>query len=394
MFNNLRDSIRKLFTPAQPLPAGTHHYQAPPDADRPYRLHLRLEPDGRGLLIVNAKTVLHLNPTAAEFAYHLVKGTPPDQAADQVAGRYRVSRDQALQDYKELSERILTLVNTEDLDPVTYLDFDRLDPYSTELTAPYRLDIALTYRLPDGDVPGAAPVERVTAELTPEEWKTALTKAWDAGIPQVVFTGGEPTLRPDLPELIAHAEGLGQITGLLTDGFRLADPAYFNTLLLSGLDHLMIVLQPEKEESWQAVAAAIAADIFLTVHVTITAENQDQMDGILDRLVEMGAKTVSLSASDPALAPVLQQVRTHTAEHHLSLVWDLPVPYSHIHPVAFEKGADVPDGAGTAWLYVEPDGDVLPAQGINKVLGNLLRDRWAEIWSNRSLLLPEAPPEK
>jgi MoaA/NifB/PqqE/SkfB family radical SAM enzyme len=39
-----------------------------------------------------------------------------------------------------------------------------------------------------------------------------------------------------------------------------------------------------------------------------------------------------------------------------------------------------PDGAGRAWLYVEPDGDVLPSQGIDRLLGNILRDPWSEIW--------------
>ncbi len=35
---------------------------------------------------------------------------------------------------------------------------------------------------------------------------------------------------------------------------------------------------------------------------------------------------------------------------------------------------------GIAWLYVEPDGDVLPAQGVNRVLGNILSDNWDQIW--------------
>ena len=69
----------------------------------------------------------------------------------------------------------------------------------------------------------------------------------------------------------------------------------------------------------------------------------------------------------------------------MRLVWDLPVPYSHFHPVALElaEHEEVPQGAGKAWLYVEPDGDVLPAQGVNQVLGNLLNDSWNKIWSNR-----------
>jgi MoaA/NifB/PqqE/SkfB family radical SAM enzyme len=59
------------------------------------------------------------------------------------------------------------------------------------------------------------------------------------------------------------------------------------------------------------------------------------------------------------------------------------VPYSAFNPVAAElrdANKKIPEGAGKAWLYVEPDGDVLPAQGVNKVLGNLLTDPWEKIW--------------
>jgi MoaA/NifB/PqqE/SkfB family radical SAM enzyme len=43
----------------------------------------------------------------------------------------------------------------------------------------------------------------------------------------------------------------------------------------------------------------------------------------------------------------------------------------------------IPEGAGKAWLYVEPDGDVLPSQGNSeKILGNLLRDEWTKIMRN------------
>jgi MoaA/NifB/PqqE/SkfB family radical SAM enzyme len=70
------------------------------------------------------------------------------------------------------------------------------------------------------------------------------------------------------------------------------------------------------------------------------------------------------------------------AEHGLPLVWDLPVPYSNFHPVALElaEHQEPHKGAGKAWLYVEPDGDVLPEQGICTVLGNFLTDPWETIW--------------
>lgn len=378
-----RDTVRNLFARVEPLPAGSHHFQSPPEAALQYRLHLRLEPDGSGLLIVNAHTVLHLNQTAAEYAYHLVNGTPPDQVAAEMEHRYQVTREQALADFHDLSNRIQILIYTPDLDPVSYLDFERRDPYITELSAPYRLDCAITYRLPVGEDVSAAPTERVAAELSTEDWKAILQKAWDAGIPQIVFTGGEPTLREDLPELIAFTQKIGQVSGLLTDGSQFVFPGNLDRLLQGGLDHILLVLHPETEASWQALQTALAADIFVTAHLTVTTDNQTQVDAYLQRLAEMGVKSLSLSTTDASLTPVLQIARDRAAALLLSLVWDLPVPYSHLHPVALEKDETVPDGAGKAWLYVEPDGDVLPAQGVNRVLGNFLHDPWEAIWKNR-----------
>jgi hypothetical protein len=49
-----------------------------------YRLHLRIEPDGGGVLIVNAATVLR-RQTAAEYAYYLIQNTPREQIARNVA---------------------------------------------------------------------------------------------------------------------------------------------------------------------------------------------------------------------------------------------------------------------------------------------------------------------
>ncbi|MBN2085056.1 MAG: hypothetical protein JW748_07500 [Anaerolineales bacterium] len=374
-------SIRNRFQPVRTLAAGVYQFQSPPESPVPYRLHLRLENDGAGVLILNASTVLHLNQTAAECAYQWVKGSTPENAARVVASRYRVNPKQALQDYRDFIERVETLLQTTDLDPVTYLEFDRQDPYSKEVSAPYRLDCALTYRLPEGESIHYTPTERAKRELTADEWKTILDKSWAAGIPHVVFTGGEPVLRDDLPALIAHAEQIGQVCGLLSGSRRLASADYLRTVCDSGLDHLMYLLQPDSEESWTAVEKAVACDLAITVHLTLTRDLSPKAGAILERLHQMQVKGLSLSASDPAGAEALIALRDRAAELGLTLQWDLPVPYSAANPVAKEVGAQS-SGAGKAWLYVEPDGDVLPEQGVNRVLGNFLQDPWDSIWKN------------
>ncbi len=375
--NRLTDRYAKV----TPLPAGTYHMQEMLEG-KPYRLHLRLNEDGSGLLIVNASTVLQLNPTAAEYAYHLVQGNSLEEAADQIAKRYRVKKEVARDDYKGFVERLQTLIKTPDLDPVSFLDFDLATPHSADLTAPLRLDCALTYRLNPDTAPEYAPVKRASRELTTEEWKSILDRAWDFGIPQVTFTGGEATLREDLHDLIAEAESNGQVCGLLTDGLKLRDKTYLSDLLQTGLDHILFLLQPDNADSWQALETVLAEDIFVTVHITLNSANIQDAAETIRKLASLGVRNLSLTTSDDSLSDAFHALRNTAAEAGLTLRFDLPVPYSAYNPVAIETHEDdVPKGAGRVWLYVEPDGDVLPSQRMaDKVLGNLLTDSWSTIY--------------
>jgi len=375
---NIVEKIATRFSKMQPLPAGTHHMQATED-EKPYRLHLRLNKDGSGLLILNAATVLQLNPTAAEYAFHFIKGTSPDEAASQISKRYRVDKKTALADFSNFADQIHTLISTPDLDPASFLDFERAQPHSADSTL--RLDCAVTYRLAESTHAEYAPVKRVDRELTTEEWQIILDKAWAAGIPHIIFTGGEATLRDDLSQLIAHAEKNGQVCGLLTDGLKLADKDYLEMLLQTGLDHVMLILQPDEPRSWKAIQTIVPQDLFLTVHFTLNKDNAGDAKNILQKLANLAVENISLSAADSSLLDEMLELQSVANSLRLTVRWDLPVPYSSSNPVAIETQDDeIPAGAGKTWMYVEPDGDVLPAQGeADKVLGNLLKDDWDRI---------------
>ena len=143
----------------------------------------------------------------------------------------------------------------------------------------------------------------------------------------------------------------------------------------------MLSLQPWDDNSWHALSNVLSADLFVTVHHTITLQNVAATSTILERLSHLGVKSFSMTASDPTLQNSLLEYRNQAAALGLSLVWNLPVPYSAFNPVALETQLDnVPSGAQHDWLYVEPDGDVLPAQGINQILGNILSDPWETLW--------------
>ena len=392
--SQLLDFFKQAFVPGQPvepIPAGMYHFQSPISDPLNYRLHLRVEKDGSGLLIINASTVLHLNQTATEYAYHLINQTPEDQIIETIRRRYDVKSEQIKEDFTNLKNQIDTLIEVPDLDPVTYLDIERQTPYSEDVSAPYRLDCAITYKLPENNPIDLAPVKRVDRELDTAEWKKILTKAWNAGIPHIIFTGGEPTLRDDLPDLIAFAEELGQVTGVLTNGLRLGDASYLHTLLDAGLDHTLIVLEADSKQSWESLASftywseTMKEDLFVAVHLTLTQENQTGFLDLIDKLAEAGISGISLSANSSQLSEQLKKAQEHAYSKDLELIWDIPVPYSSMNPIALElennEESKLISGAGRGWLYIEPDGDILPSQGINQVLGNFLYQDWESIWN-------------
>ncbi|NIS82793.1 MAG: radical SAM protein [Anaerolineales bacterium] len=381
----MRSFLSRLFPSTEqqkPLAPGIFHWKTPDEAPIQYRLHLRIEDEGMGVLIVNAATVLHLNTTATEHAMQLVRGLSEEEAAEAIAARYRVSKQNALNDHRDFREQVFTLATNPDVDPVVYLDLDRAEPLDDTPSAPYRIDLALTYR---SDASGAVdPLarRRVDRELSTEEWQRILDKIWRAGVPHVTFTGGEPTLREDLGRLIAYAEELGQVTGLLTNGRRLSDASYLDTLAQAGLDHILVTFIPADFDCERGLRNALASDVFTAAHLTLARDNEEETVASLEHLHDLGIRSVSLSAEDrsKALAETLVRAREYAADIGLDLIWDLPAPYSTTNPLALELETP-PIGAGRAWLYVEPDGDVLPSQGIDEILGNLHSDPWEEIWS-------------
>jgi MoaA/NifB/PqqE/SkfB family radical SAM enzyme len=125
--------------------------------------------------------------------------------------------------------------------------------------------------------------------------------------------------------------------------------------------------------------------------LTINNENIDNLNEVLARLLETGLENISLSSIGIELKEKFQNIRDKAAEMGFNLIWDLPVPYSRFNPVAMETQSvpQLTEGAVKGWLYIEPDGDVLPAQSINKVLGNMLEDSWESIWDKAKLTIIE-----
>ena len=76
MFQSLAKRLRQWGAPTLAAPeTGLHHYRRESPGEVA-RVHLRVDPDGTGLLLVNASRVLRLNPTAVFMAYLALEATP------------------------------------------------------------------------------------------------------------------------------------------------------------------------------------------------------------------------------------------------------------------------------------------------------------------------------
>src|SRR6201990_846595 len=109
---------------------------------------------------------------------------------------------------------------------------------------PVAVLLELTHRCPLQCPYCSNPVEldRGSTELTPEEWKKVLSELAEIGVLQVHFSGGEPTARKDLVELVKHADEAGLYTNLITSAVLLTRER-LSELADAGLCHVQISFQ-------------------------------------------------------------------------------------------------------------------------------------------------------
>jgi radical SAM protein with 4Fe4S-binding SPASM domain len=370
------------------------------------------------MLWINGQNMLLLNATAADFI----------EAFITVMNRYTSDLDPARfkLEVASLVQRKYPLVPLEvlirDFDttyssiqaiglgncPLTDMNLGRLETDPRGWTAPPRLDLALTYRCNNNCYFCYTGGPQTRPELTTAQWKAALDKIWGSGIPQVVFTGGEPTLRDDLVELVDHARQF--VTGLVTNGRRLS--ALAPELHRVSLDYAQVSLESASPEihdrmvgapgAWQetlsGIRAGLTAGLQVTTNTTLTRDNLADFPELIRTGASLGLKVMACNTlicsgrgacskrdqglTMPELKAGLIRALETAAQVGLRLEWYTPTCYKQFNPV--EMGFGVKTCSAAQYnLTVEPDGAVIPCQSWFKdKLGNILVDPWKSIWEH------------
>jgi radical SAM protein with 4Fe4S-binding SPASM domain len=379
---------------------------------------LRIEDSGAGVLFVDAMDTIHLNPSAAIIVKSALDGLPRNQVASVLNGRFsRVINGEIQWHIDRMYDLVHHLSTTTGACPTCGLEAHRSGLFSTPINAPYKADLALTYgcnnacrhcyNRPQFQSPLSLG-EGQGEGLSVRQWQKVLRKLTHIGVPQVIFTGGEPTLHPGLTELIRSAEHLGLITGLNTNGRRLAERTFADSLAHAGLSHVQITLEscrPEVhnimtqansfEETCRGITNTIAAGLHVITNTTLTRRNVDHALETVDYLHRLGLKTFAMNGmifsgrgllSGDAVAVdqlrhVLAAVRDRAKVLGMRFLWYTPTDYCRLSPLELELGPQRCN-AGEYSMCIEPNGDVLPCQSYYVVAGNILRDSWQSIWES------------
>ncbi|MDQ3812495.1 MAG: pyrroloquinoline quinone biosynthesis protein PqqE [Armatimonadota bacterium] len=282
--------------------------------------------------------------------------------------------------------------------------------HQTTVPRPLGLLAELTYRCPLRCPYCSNPTQfpPTNSELTTEEWQRMLHEASDLGVLHVLFSGGEPVLRTDLPQLVATAREAGLYTNLITSAIGLTR-ARAEALKTAGLDSVQISFQADEESLADAIAGVAAhakkrqaarlvreLGFPLTVNVVLHRRNINRLEAMIALAEELDAERLELANTQfygwafknkEALLPTRAQVQEAESiaaaakarlRGKMEVLYILPDYYG-------DRPKPCMNGWGQRYLTVNPVGDVLPCPTAGEIkslrFDNVRQHSLRWIWS-------------
>ncbi|MES2600930.1 MAG: pyrroloquinoline quinone biosynthesis protein PqqE [Pseudomonadota bacterium] len=253
-------------------------------------------------------------------------------------------------------------------------------------------------------------LERGGAELTTAEWKRVLSELAEIGVLQIHFSGGEPTARKDLVEIVQHATNVGLYSNLITSAVLLTKDK-LAALADAGLCHVQISFQGSEQgvadrvaglkdahaKKIEAAGWARELSLPLTVNAVMHRQNLLQLADIIQMAVDLDADRLEVAnvqyygwalKNRAALMPTMDQIDetsriVEEAEARLKgiLAIDYVVPdYYALRP------KKCMGGWGRQFFNISPSGKILPCHAAETITGlefESVRDHpIAWIWQN------------
>jgi len=275
-----------------------------------------------------------------------------------------------------------------------------------------------------------AMVESKNKKLSTEEGMHFLDDLADYGVPVVIFSGGEPFLRPDLFELAQYASSIGLRPVISTNG-TLIDKKKAEAAKYAGVKYVGVSLdgleytndkfrgaQGAFENAVNGMRNSLEAGIKTGLRFTITRHNHGDLPGVLLKLKEIGVnrccvyhldycgrgkdiskQDLSREASRTAINTYFELTRNHHASGYnvetllvgnycdagfiyLKLLNEDPKRAKLAYDLLKQNGGD---GTGETIAAVDPFGFVHANQFWQDYsFGNIRERSFGEIWEDTS----------
>lgn len=296
-----------------------------------------------------------------------------------------------------------------------------LQQYAPHMTAPHRMDLMVSAMTRNGcwhcnqkcvHCYAAGQTGAEAKELSTEEWKLVLERLRKANIPQVTFTGGEPTLRSDLVELVDAAKWF--VTRLNTNG-RLLTKELCKALYNASLDSVQVTLYSADaakhnqlvgvdgfDDTVQGIKNALEAGLNLSVNTPLCTVNRNYIrtlafahqlgvryvtcSGLIPSGNALDESSAATALSREELKTLLQDAVSFCNLHHIEISFTSPgwLTQEDMEGIGLLQAPSC--GACLSNMAIRPDGVVVPCQSwlSGDGLGNILQTPWKKIWTNTS----------
>ncbi len=384
------------------------------------------------LIIVNGRDILPLNPTwtvmLVEFIKEVNTYDGKEISDDDLNNIYDVAYMNAKKVLPFLSKKnfendINRIVDTfkniaVGKVPSEDIDWISIGDYADYMNAPHRMDIMVSAMTREGKwhcnqkcIHCYAADQKYSEEeeLGTEEWKQVLDICRKVGIPQITFTGGEPTQRDDLFELIKYARWF--VSRLNTNGIKLTKE-YCQGLVDAELDGLQITFYSYDEDihnklvggkhyqdTVNGIKNAIEVGLNPSINTPLCTLNKDYVSTLkflhdlgvtyvtCSGLITTGNATkdesTNLQLSPFELKDILKDACAYAFANDMEINFTSP---GWLQDDIFEELAIARPNCGACLsnMAITPNGNVVPCQSwlSDNCLGNILVDDWKDIWNH------------
>jgi len=228
-------------------------------------------------------------------------------------------------------------------------------------------------------------------EMSTEEFREIVDQLKALGTLQVFFTGGEPLLRGDIFDLVAHAHDTGLLTRLSTNGYLLTR-ACAAELKRAGLNQCGISIDdadPSVHDQFRGLPGSFerAVEGFRYLRECridrkiLSYATHKNITGGLERIIELGRKIKvnSIHFNIPWRAGRWSdhQEEVLSDKEMADLRGLLKYPLVEI---AFPTPDGLCDACAKLIIGISPVGDVLPCTVISVAIGNVREEPLSTIW--------------